>query len=170
MRISGVSVGKVVSVGLDRRTGLTRAVIQIDRQYAPRPADTRAILRAEVAARRDLRGAVAPASRTGRSSPTAGTLPQGQVAPTVQLDQILSTFDPATRQAFETWMQQDGIALTNRGQEFNAAIAQLYPFATNVELGAGRAATARAPRPPRCCRHGGQVFSALSARRPQLQG
>ena len=37
---------------------------------------------------------------------------RGQVAPTVQLDQILSTFDPATRQAFETWMQQDGIALT----------------------------------------------------------
>ena len=39
------SIGKVVSVGLDRHTGLTQAVIQIDRQFAPRPADTRAILR-----------------------------------------------------------------------------------------------------------------------------
>ena len=45
VRISGVSVGKVVSVSLDRHTGLTKAVFQIDHQYAPRPADTHAILR-----------------------------------------------------------------------------------------------------------------------------
>src|ERR1700739_3650037 len=43
--ISGVTIGKVVSVGLDHRTGLTRAVLQIDPKFAPRPADTRAILR-----------------------------------------------------------------------------------------------------------------------------
>src|ERR1700751_4442588 len=47
VRISGVSVGKVVSVGLDRRTGLTRAVMEIDNRYAPRPIDTRAVLRAK---------------------------------------------------------------------------------------------------------------------------
>ncbi|HEY2592834.1 MAG TPA: MlaD family protein, partial [Chloroflexota bacterium] len=43
--IAGVTIGKVVSVNLDHRTGLTRAVLQIDPKYAPRPADTRAILR-----------------------------------------------------------------------------------------------------------------------------
>ena len=57
----------------------------------------------------------------------------------MQLDQILSTFDPATRRAFSIWLQQGGQALTNRGQQFNAAIGQLYPFATNVEAGAQRA-------------------------------
>jgi ABC-type transporter Mla subunit MlaD len=45
VRISGVSVGKVVAVSLDTHTGLTKAVIQIDPKYAPRPSDTRAILR-----------------------------------------------------------------------------------------------------------------------------
>src|ERR1019366_4758011 len=45
VEISGVPIGQVVSVALDHRTGLSRAVIQIDRQFAPRPADTRAILR-----------------------------------------------------------------------------------------------------------------------------
>ena len=45
VRISGVNVGKVVGVSLDRHTGLTRAVMEIDPQFAPRPADTRAILR-----------------------------------------------------------------------------------------------------------------------------
>src|SRR5665213_3440791 len=92
VKISGVTVGHVASVGLDRRTGLNRAVIQIDRQFAPRPADTRAILR-----QKTLLGETFVQLSTG--SPSApklhddGTLPRAQVAPTVQLDQILSTFD-----------------------------------------------------------------------------
>src|ERR1700759_3372671 len=45
VEIAGVTVGHVASVGLDHNTGLTRAVIQIDHQYVPRPANTRAILR-----------------------------------------------------------------------------------------------------------------------------
>ncbi len=94
-------------MGLDRRTGLTRAVMEIDPQFAPRPADTRAILR-----QKTLLGEtyieLSPGSPTGPKLADGGSLPQGQIAPTVQLDQILSTFDPATRSAFETWMQQQG--------------------------------------------------------------
>ncbi|HEY4825338.1 MAG TPA: MlaD family protein, partial [Solirubrobacteraceae bacterium] len=132
VRISGVDVGKVIGVSLDRKTGLTRAVMEIDPQFAPRPADTRAILR-----QKTLLGEtyveLSPGSQSGRKLPDGAMLPRGQIAPTVQLDQILSTFDPATRQAFETWMQQDGIALTNRGEDLNEALAELYPFATNVD-------------------------------------
>ncbi len=168
VRISGVNVGKVITVQLDRRTGLTRAVMEIDRQYAPRPAGTRAILRAKT-----LLGEtyveLSPGSRTGPKLPDGASLPPGQVAPTVQLDQILSTFDPATRRAFSTWQQQDGIALTNRGEDLNAAIAQLYPFATNVDavlavLRRDSAATST------LLRDGGQVFSALSRSPAQLRG
>ncbi len=168
VRISGVNVGKVVSISLDRKTGLTRAVMQIDPQYAPRPADTRAILRAK-----SLLGEtyveLSPGNSSGPMLPDGGTLPRGQVAPTVQLDQILSTFDPATRRAFMIWQQQDGIALTGRGQDFNAAFAELYPFATNVEsvlavLRRDSAATST------LLRDGGQVFSALSRSPAQLQG
>ena len=86
----------------------------------------------------------------------------------MQLDQILSTFDPVTRRAFQVWMQQQGIALTNRGQQLNAAIAQLFPFATNVDrvlavLHRQGAATST------FLRDTGQVFSALSASPSQLQ-
>lgn len=168
VRISGVDVGKVVSVGLDRRTGLTRAVMEIDSQYAPRPADTRAILRAKT-----LLGEtyieLTPGSRTAPTLPDGATLPPGQIAPTVQLDQILSTFDPATRHAFEVWQQQEGIALTGRGEDLNAALGQLYPFATNVErvlavLNNQEAATST------LLRDTGAVFSALSQSPGQLQG
>ena len=86
----------------------------------------------------------------------------------MQLDQILSTFDPATRQAFETWMQQEGIALTNRGQDFNAALAELYPFATNVDsvlavLHRDSAATST------LLNDGGQVLSAVTRSPSALQ-
>jgi phospholipid/cholesterol/gamma-HCH transport system substrate-binding protein len=160
VRISGVDVGTVISVSLDRRTGLTRAVMEIDPQFAPRPADTRAILR-----QKTLLGEtyieLSPGSASARKLPDGATLPRGQIAPTVQLDQILSTFDPATRRAFETWMQQDGIALTNRGEDLNQALAELYPFATNVDsvlavLNRDSAATST------LLNDGGQVFSAIA--------
>ena len=168
VRISGVSVGKVVSVSLDKRTGLTKAVIQLDNKYAPRPTDTRAILR-----QKSLLGEtyieLTPGSQNGPKLPDGGTIPRGQISPTVQLDQILSTFDPATRRAFSTWVVQDGQALTGRGQQFNAAIAQLYPFATNVEavlsvLNRDDAATSA------LLSNGGRVFGALAKSPAQLQG
>jgi virulence factor Mce-like protein len=168
VRIAGVSVGKVESVNLDTKTGLSRAVIQIDSQYSPRPANTRAILRAK-----SLLGEtyveLSPGSENGPKIPDGGSLPEAQVAPTVQLDQVLSTFDPATRQAFEVWQEQDGIALTNRGEDFNAALAQLYPFATNVEsvltvLRHDSAATTA------LLHDTGQVFSAISRSPSALQG
>ena len=167
VRISGVNVGKVVSVSPDRRTGLTRAVMQLDAQFAPRPADTRAILR-----QKTLLGEtyieLSPGSQNAGKLPDGGTIPRAQVAPTVQLDQILSTFDPATRRAFQIWMQQQGIALTDRGQDLNAALAQLYPFATNVDsvlavLNRDSAATST------LLREGGQVFSAIARSPTALQ-
>ncbi len=166
--ISGVTIGKVVGVSLDHRTGLTRAVLQIDPKFAPRPANTRAILRqktllGETYVELSFGNPRGPMLRDGAA------LPQAHVAPTVQLDQILDTFDPQTRRAFETWMQDDGIAFTNRGQAFNDALAELYPFADNVGsvlavLRRDGAATST------LLADGGQVLSAISRNPAQLQG
>jgi phospholipid/cholesterol/gamma-HCH transport system substrate-binding protein len=167
VQISGVPVGRVVSIGLDHHTDLSRAVLEIDNRYAPRPVDTHAILRTKT-----LLGEtyveLSPGTPTAPKIPDGGSIPHAQVSPTVQLDQIFSTFDPATRRAFETWMQQSGIALTNRGEDFNAAFASLYPFATNVEsvlavLRRQGVATST------LLRDGGQVFSALSRSPAALQ-
>jgi phospholipid/cholesterol/gamma-HCH transport system substrate-binding protein len=168
VQISGVPVGHVVSVGLDHRTGLSRAVIEINRQFAPRPADTRAILRQKTLLGETYVG-LSPGTPGSAKLPDGGHLPQAQVAPTVQLDQIFSAFDPKTRRAFETWMQQGGIALTSRGEDFNRAFAQLYPFATNVDsvlavLNRQSAATTT------LLRDGAQVFAALSSSPAALQG
>ena len=80
VQISGVPVGHVVSVGLDHKTGLSRAVIEIDKQYAPRPADTRAILR-----QKTLLGEtyveLSPGSPTGRKLPDGGLAAPGAGRP-----------------------------------------------------------------------------------------
>jgi virulence factor Mce-like protein len=168
VRISGVSVGKVISVGLDRQTGRNRAVIEIQSRFAPRPDDTHAILRAKT-----LLGEtyieLTPGSRGVPTIPDGGSIAQTNVAPTVQLDQILSTFDPATRAAFRVWQQQDAIALTNRGENLNQAFAQLYPFAANVDsvltVLRRQGAATRA-----FVRDTGITFSSLAAQPAQLQG
>jgi phospholipid/cholesterol/gamma-HCH transport system substrate-binding protein len=168
VRISGISVGKVIGVRQDRKTGRTEATMRIDSKYAPRPVDTRAVLRSKT-----LLGEtyveLTPGSRTGPKLKDGATLPQGHIAPTVALDQILSTFDAQTRHAFQQWMQQDGVALTNRGQRLNAAFAQLYPFAINVDrilavLHRDSASTTT------LLRETGHVFAALSQSPSQLQG
>jgi phospholipid/cholesterol/gamma-HCH transport system substrate-binding protein len=168
VEIAGVTIGKVVSVGLDHKTGLTRAVIQIDPEYAPRPADTRATLR-EKTLLGETYVALSFGSPKGPMLRDGARLPQAQVTPTVQLDQILDTFDPRTRAAFEAWMRDDGIALTNRGQDFNDAIAELFPFAGNVDsvlsvLRRDSGATST------LLGDGGKVLSAISRNPAQLQG
>lgn len=166
--ISGVKVGTVVSVGLDRRTGLNRAIIQIDPRYAPRPADTRAVLRTKTILG-ETYVELSFGNPDGPKLKAGATLPEAQVAQTVDLDQILNTFSAKTRSAFETWMRDDGMAFTGRGQDFNTALASVDPFASGVDnvlavlrrdQGATRALLA----------NGAKVLHAVSRNPKALQG
>ena len=90
-------------------------MLEIDARYAPIPKDTRAILR-----QKTLLGETYVELSPGDAGPTGsvvqdgGKLRAGQVADTVELDEILRTFDPETRQRFTTWFDQQGMAA--RGQ------------------------------------------------------
>src|SRR3954452_19110136 len=94
VRISGVKVGRVVTIDLhgDR----TRAVIEIEPRYAPIPSNTKAILR-----QKTLLGEtfveLTPGARSGGDLPDGSTLPRRQVLDTTQLDEITRAFDPRTR-------------------------------------------------------------------------
>jgi len=103
VRISGVSVGKVKSIAT-QPDGRSKAVIQLDQQYAPIPKNTRAILR-----QKTLLGEtyveLTPGDRSSGPLPENGTIPASQVSQTVELDEIYRAFDKPTRTAFRTWMQ-----------------------------------------------------------------
>src|SRR4051812_13783162 len=204
VRIGGVSVGKVKSLGLapdsecqkDPATcNTTRATIEIEPQYAPISSDAKAILRSKTLlgetyvelttgsqtqpGQPDNTNATAQSSAidVGQISggdapqpiPEGGHLAQTQVQDQTQIDEIFQGFDEQTRQAFQLWMQNSGIAINGRGQDLNDAFGNLGPFASDASdvLGTLR----RQEQSLRTLVHDtGDVFGALTAHDQALAG
>jgi phospholipid/cholesterol/gamma-HCH transport system substrate-binding protein len=204
VRIGGVSVGKVKSLGLapdsecqkDPATcNTTRATIEIDPQYAPISSDAKAILRSKTLlgetyvelttgsqtqpGQPDNTNATAQSSAidVGQISggdapapiPEGGHLAQTQVQDQTQIDEIFQGFDEQTRQAFQLWMQNSGLAINGRGQDLNDAFGNLGPFASDASdvLGTLR----RQEQSLRTLVHDtGDVFGALTEHDQALAG
>src|SRR5438034_1596018 len=98
VRISGVRVGKVKKIGLGDN-GRTEATIELERKYAPPPSDSKAILR-----QKTLLGEtyveMTPGTKGAPPLPAGATLAVKNVAPTVELDEILRSFDAKSRADF----------------------------------------------------------------------
>ncbi len=167
VRISGVPVGKVKTLEPDKRTGRTLAVIEMESRYAPVRSDVKAILR-----QKTLLGEtyveLTPGSTASKPIPENGTLTTSQVAPTVELDEILRAFNPKTRKAFQTWMQAQAESIDGYGQDVNDALGNLAPFAEDTAtlvdiLNRQEGAVGR------LVSNSGVVFGALSERQGQLR-
>jgi ABC-type transporter Mla subunit MlaD len=64
--------------------------------------------------------------------PEGGHLAQTQVQDQTQIDEIFQGFDQPTRQAFQSWMQNAGLAVNGRGLDLNDAFGNLGPFASDA--------------------------------------
>jgi virulence factor Mce-like protein len=165
VRISGVPVGKVQHKQLDGK--FTLATLRLDPAYSPLPTDVKAILR-----QKTLLGEtyveLTPGTRNGSKIPEGGMLKPGNVAQTVQLDEIFRSFDPKTRAAFRTWLDAQGRAFDKRGRDLNAALGNLTPFArdatTLLEVLNEQKADTR-----RLVSNTSVVFDALTQRGDQLR-
>ena len=122
VRISGVPVGQVSAVG--REGDHTRVEIEIDDRYAPLPSDTRATLR-----RKTLLGEayveLTPGDRSGPALPENGSLPEAQVRPSVEVDEVLGAFDEETRRDTRVWLQGWARGLRDRGRDVNDLVGHL---------------------------------------------
>ncbi|HYP47832.1 MAG TPA: MlaD family protein [Thermoleophilaceae bacterium] len=167
VRISGVKVGRVKKKEPNAKTGLTEAVLEIDSRFAPIPRDSRAILR-----QKTLLGEtyveLSPGSEQVAKVPDGGTLPAGRVSETVELDEILRTFDPVTRQKFVTWFDQQGRALSKHGKDINDALGNLTPFAEDTDK-VLKILRSQSGATRRLVRDTGEVFGALTERQGQLR-
>jgi len=130
VRIAGVSVGKVESVGLDPQGNRTIATIQLDNQFAPLHADATAILR-EKTIIGETYVEITPGSPDARAIPDGGLLSRSNVAAAVQLGQIFDAFDPATRAAFQVWQQELAKAVAGNDQSLNSVLGNLPTFAAD---------------------------------------
>ena len=170
VRISGVPVGRVKTVEPDAGTGRSIATIELQERFAPLPEDSKAILR-----QKTLLGETyveltpGDASASADTIPEGGRLDEGQVSPTVELDEIFRAFDTETREAFQAWMQGQSQALDGRARDISDALGNLEPVARDADellkiLNSQEGAVTRVVS------NTGEVFDAISERRGQLQG
>jgi virulence factor Mce-like protein len=165
VRISGVSVGKVVT---ETRSGQrTLATIQLKPRYAPLPEDSRAILRLKT-----LLGEtyveLTPGSDRAPKLPENGRLANSQVADTVELDEVLRAFDPKTRTDLRNWVVNWASTVRGRGADFNAAIGNLAPTVANGADLLGVLDTERSALAS-LVRNTGKTFGALGSREAQTR-
>jgi phospholipid/cholesterol/gamma-HCH transport system substrate-binding protein len=167
VRISGVDVGHVISLKLDK-DGRTHVTIEIDHQYAPLRSNIQATLR-----QKTLLGEtyvqLIPGPKSGPLLPDNAQLANSQIKPSVTLDDVLSALDPQTRRAFQEWMQTQAASFEGRGEDLNATFANLEPFVEHANklvtiLASQEGAVTAAVH------NTGEVFNALSDRDHQLRG
>lgn len=160
VRISGVPVGKVVD--LRPAGGRTEAEIELQRRFAPVPADVRAVLRTKT-----LLGEtfveLTPGDRAGPFLPDGGRLPDGQVQDTVEIDEILRALDRTTRRRMRTWLRALSASVRGRGRDLSDVVGNAAPFAEDTgglleRVSAQRAAVQR------LIRDGGVVLGTIGHR------
>jgi phospholipid/cholesterol/gamma-HCH transport system substrate-binding protein len=166
VRISGVNVGKVQNIALAPNGKQALATVDIDNKYAPLPESTRAILRTKT-----LLGEtyieLTPGDSNGPELADGGIVPEANIAESVQLDEIFRTFDPETRAAFQSWMQEAAVAINGQGQGLSYAIGEFEPTFTDLDklfrvLDTQRVAVGQ------LFRNGATTFEALRGREGEL--
>jgi ABC-type transporter Mla subunit MlaD len=166
VRISGVDVGKVESIELGPNGHESIALLNIDDKYAPLPEGTRAMLRTKT-----LLGEtyveLTPGSKEDPALEDGGQLPAGQVAESVQLDEIFQTFNPETRRAFQTWMQEAAVAIEGQGQNLSYAIGNFEPTFKEFE-GLFRVLNSQQLAVSKLFSNGTKTFEALRGREGEL--
>jgi phospholipid/cholesterol/gamma-HCH transport system substrate-binding protein len=166
VRISGVDVGKVENIELGPTGHESVALLNIDDKYAPLPHGTRAMLRTKT-----LLGEtyveLTPGSRSEPALQDGAELPAAQVAESVQLDEIFQAFDPETRRAFQTWMQEAAVAIEGQGQNLSYAIGNFEPTFKEFE-GLFRVLNSQKLAVSKLFSNGAKTFEALRGREGEL--
>jgi phospholipid/cholesterol/gamma-HCH transport system substrate-binding protein len=169
VRMAGVNIGKVKDKQLGPGGRTTLVTIELDHRFAPIGKDAHAILR-----QKSLLGEtyveLTHGSPDGPKLADGGTLPQGQVDGALQLDDVFRVFDPKTREAFQQWLHEGGIATSGTfARDFNDSLGNAAPF---FEGGADvlRPLAAQEVALRRVFRDTGRVFDAVSREDGQLRG
>ncbi len=132
VRVAGVPIGKVVDKRLAPAGNRTLATIELSAPFAPVRTDARAVLR-----QKTLLGETYIEMTLGdRRSPLlaeGGRLSDRNVAGTVEFDELLRIFDPATRIAFREWQLSAARSGRGRAQDLSDALGNLPGFVGNAQ-------------------------------------
>ena len=135
VRVGGVRVGVVETIEPelteDPETGEeiygAQLNLKLDRSVEPLPADSTLIIRSRSAL--GLKFLEVTPGRSDEGLPEGGELPITQARPEpVELDEVFSTFDEATRRYSQENLVEFGNAIAGRGGSLNAALFELAPL------------------------------------------
>jgi phospholipid/cholesterol/gamma-HCH transport system substrate-binding protein len=128
VRTSGVPVGKIRGKRKADRGNKTIVAVEMERKFAPVKQDARVVMRSKtLLGERYLE--MTRGTPDAPDLPEGGRLRDGQVAETVELDEVLGILDEPTRELFRTWQQDAGRAVRERGPDLNDAFGTLPRFA-----------------------------------------
>ncbi|MCW2983854.1 MAG: hypothetical protein JWR63_1424 [Conexibacter sp.] len=130
VRIAGVSVGRVVQVA---RVGLrARVTFSVRHPYVPVRRGARLLLRTKTLLGEAYLELV-PGARTAAAVPENGWLAVDAGVSPQRLDQVLSTFDPPTREAFRQFTGGLASAVAGRGSDLSAGLAGTADLASGLD-------------------------------------
>jgi ABC-type transporter Mla subunit MlaD len=133
VHMGGALIGNVSAVRAARDgSGRPIAVIdaELDRSVEPLPVDTRFTIRTKSAiGAKYLEVTLGRARRTWRNG---ATVPLGHTSATVDLDQVLAMYTPATQNGVAATTLGFGQALAGRGYGLNQAIGELVPLVSRL--------------------------------------
>ena len=127
VRMAGLDVGQVKEKALEKQGG-QMVTIEMNRDFAPIPADSRVTLR-----QKSLLGQIyveiSPGSKDAPELEDGGQLPPAAVEETVDFDELISTFDKPTRDNYRGWIKELARAIENgRGEDLSDAFANFVAF------------------------------------------
>jgi ABC-type transporter Mla subunit MlaD len=133
VRIGGRIVGQVLDPHVEH--GLAVVKLQMDPTVKPLLSDTRVVVRPRSAVGVRFLDVV-PGTR-GRPLRDGDLITDTQTAATRQLDEVLSTFDPATRTNTQRFLRELGRGVLGRGQGLSEALDSAPDFLAGTQQVAG---------------------------------
>ncbi|UTI66732.1 MlaD family protein [Paraconexibacter antarcticus] len=134
VRIAGLSVGKITRV--TRRGTTADAQLDIRPEFVPVRAGTRATLRSK-----SLLGEgfleLTPPRRKTRAIPDGGALRAADIVPAQRLDDVLGTFDPATRADLRALARGLARATRGAGGDVNQTLGEAEPATAGLQMTLG---------------------------------
>ena len=129
IRVAGVRIGDVQSVGLEHGVGVV--TFAIDREFLPIYRNATVLMRPQTGLK-DMFFELDPGTKSAGEADEGYTIPFSNTAPDVNLDQILEALDSDTQAYLRLLLVGAGQGLEGRGKDLGAVLGSLGPI--NREL------------------------------------
>jgi virulence factor Mce-like protein len=134
VRIGGVRVGAIEAIEPEQKANGNIAAkldLKLDTSAKPIPVNSTVSVRSRSAL--GLKYLQIKKGNSSESFPEGSVVSLKHAKPeTVDIDQVLNTFDEPTRRAIQINLREFGDALAGRGADLNAAIGELRPLVTRL--------------------------------------